>query len=108
MSLWITFSDLCETNRSYLDYIEIVNKFKVVLLQDIPKFDLRGTNNNREKDSLRRFISFVDEAYEKSIILYANFQTCLEDLVYTDNSKIKNVFMRTQSRLYGMMKNAEV
>ncbi|TDT69680.1 AFG1-like ATPase [Allofrancisella inopinata] len=77
-------------------------------MQDIPKFDLRGTNNNREKDSLRRFISFVDEAYEKSIILYANFQTCLEDLVYTDNSKIKNVFMRTQSRLYGMMKNAEV
>ncbi|KEI34552.1 ATPase [Francisella sp. W12-1067] len=105
ITLWITFCNLCETNRSYLDYIEIVSKFKVVLLQDIPKFDLRGVNNHREKDSLRRFISFIDEAYERSIILYANFQSSIDDLVYTNDSKIKNVFIRTQSRLYEMMKN---
>lgn len=104
ISLWITFGALCETNRSYLDYIEIVNKFKVIMLQDIPVFDFRGRNDNKDKDSLRRFISFVDEAYEKSIILYASFQSSLEGLVNTNDSKIQNVFTRTQSRLYEMMK----
>ena len=106
-SMWITFSNLCETHRSYLDYIVIAERFEIIYLQGIPKFIIKGDNMHidKEKDILRRFISFIDEAYEKAITLYASFECDIYDLVETDDVKIKSLFIRTQSRLFEMMNN---
>jgi len=122
-SLHCSFSQLCEGNRSHLDYIHLAQRYRNVLLTDIPplsgqtyeRIKARGTEEatltatttgarevmlGRKDDAVRRFISLVDEFYERKVNLYLVSQIPLESL-YTEGS-LTFEFQRTQSRLTEM------
>jgi len=122
-SLHCSFNQLCEGNRSHLDYIHLAQRYRDVVLTDIPplsgksyeRIKARGTEEatlaatktgarevllGRNDDAVRRFISLVDEFYERKVNLYLVSQTPLEHL-YTEGSLIFE-FQRTQSRLTEM------
>ena len=54
------FADLCGKPLSAADYLEVTKEFETVFLVDVPQLDLD------KKDMARRFILFIDAAYEVS------------------------------------------
>jgi cell division protein ZapE len=60
---WFDFDALCEGPRGASDYIEIAQEFHTVLLGGVPLFD-----ENRN-DAARRFITLVDELYDRHVNL---------------------------------------
>ena len=91
---WFDFASLCEGPRSQNDYIELAREFHTVLLEGVPVF-----TTSRE-DSARRFISLVDEFYDRSVKLIITAQAPIADL-YQGN-RLRFEFERTQSRLLEM------
>ncbi|VVT54686.1 uncharacterized protein SAPINGB_P004200 [Magnusiomyces paraingens] len=53
-----SFKELCETPMSAADYLEITRNFDSIVITDIPLLSVR------ERDVTRRFITFLDAAYE--------------------------------------------
>ena len=53
-----SFPQLCETNVGAADYIALVQKYKYILLTDIPIMYFH------QREKIRRFITFLDVAYE--------------------------------------------
>lgn len=122
-SLHCSFNQLCEGTRSHLDYIQLAKRYTDVVLTDIPplsghefeRIKARGTEDavltatktgarevklGKKDDAVRRFISLVDEFYERKVNLYLVSETPLESL-YTEGSLIFE-FQRTRSRLTEM------
>jgi len=122
-SLHCSFNQLCEGTRSHLDYIQLAKRYTDVVLTDIPplsghefeRIKARGTEDvvltatktgarevklGKKDDAVRRFISLVDEFYERKVNLYLVSETPLESL-YTEGS-LTFEFQRTQSRLTEM------
>ena len=60
---WFRFDQLCDGPRGAVDYIEIARCFHTVLLSDVPVIGAR------ERDRTRRFISLVDELYDRRVNL---------------------------------------
>ena len=60
---WFDFAALCEGPRAASDYIEIATEYHTVLLGGIPLF---GGGND---DPARRFITLVDELYDRHVNL---------------------------------------
>ncbi|GAA5966037.1 hypothetical protein JCM3765_006546 [Sporobolomyces pararoseus] len=58
------FSDLCGGPHSAADYLEITKTFSTVFLTDVPQLGLET------KDQARRFILFIDAAYEARTKLF--------------------------------------
>ena len=58
-----SFSDLCLTESGAADYRAIAEKFKVVVLTDVPVMTLANHNSSR------RFITLIDELYEAGCCL---------------------------------------
>lgn len=123
--LWLDFTELCETPRSSLDYIELAQKYNHVLLSQVPCFTASGqrelikargtedssselfnTTGNRQliesnsDNAARRFISLVDELYDCRINFYLSSETELDQL-YKANL-LRQPFQRTLSRLQEM------
>lgn len=61
-----SFMDLCGRPRSAADYIEICRSFGTIFIDEIPEMGLH------QKDLARRFITFVDAAYESKVRLFAS------------------------------------
>jgi len=122
-SLHCSFEQLCEGTRSHLDYIQLAQRYSDVVLTEIPplsgqsyeRIKARGTEEatltatstgarevklGKKDDAVRRFISLVDEFYERKVNLYLVSETPLESL-YTEGS-LTFEFQRTQSRLTEM------
>ena len=122
-SLHCSFEQLCEGTRSHLDYIQLAQRYTDVVLTEIPplsgrsyeRIKARGTEEatltasstgarevklGKKDDAVRRFISLVDEFYERKVNLYLVSETPLESL-YTEGS-LTFEFKRTQSRLTEM------
>ena len=59
-----TFQQLCGEPRSASDYIALCNEFDVFFLDEIPLMNLDM------RDLARRFITFVDAAYEAKVRLF--------------------------------------
>lgn len=59
------FKELCGTPRSAADYIEICRNFPVVFVDNVPKMGLD------QREMARRFITFIDAAYESKTKLFA-------------------------------------
>ncbi|GAA6029893.1 hypothetical protein JCM8097_009157 [Rhodosporidiobolus ruineniae] len=59
-----TFQDLCGSPHSAADYLEITKTFGTIFLSDVPQLGLET------KDQARRFILFVDAAYEARTKLF--------------------------------------
>ena len=60
---WFDFDAVCEGPRGASDYIEIAQEFHTVLLGGVPVLD-----DNRN-DAARRFITLVDELYDRHVNL---------------------------------------
>jgi len=92
--VWFSFSEICETARSQNDYIEISRCFQTVMVSDIPQLDAK------DDAATRRFISLVDEFYERHVNLMITASVELEELYI--GSRLAFEFKRTLSRLQEM------
>ncbi|MEO5565870.1 MAG: cell division protein ZapE [Luteimonas sp.] len=91
---WFDFGALCEGPRAAADYIEIACEFHTVLLGGIPVMDA-GMD-----DSARRFITLVDELYDRHVNLVCSADAAPMAL-YT-GERMAAAFERTSSRLVEM------
>jgi cell division protein ZapE len=92
--IWFTFKQLCDGPRGQADYIELARCYHTVLLTDVPVLDAL------KEDQSRRFISLVDEFYDRSVKLIASGHAPLERIY--QGSSFKFEFERTKSRLIEM------
>ena len=92
--VWFSFAELCQTERSAADYIEIAREYHTVLLSHVPQMD--GTL----EDSARRFVHLVDEFYDRGVKLVIAADVAL-DALYV-GKKLTFEFQRTGSRLFEM------
>ena len=92
--VWFDFDALCEGPRAAADYIEIASEFHTVLLGGIPRFD--GGND----DPARRFVTAVDEFYDRHVNLVCTAAAAPVDLY--SGERLAHAFERTASRLIEM------
>ena len=89
-----SFNQVCNANLGHEDYKNIAKNFSLIFLENVPDFI------EENKDSCRRFISFIDMLYENncSIVILASKPIAKLNNI---NSLLKE-FERTTSRLYEM------
>jgi cell division protein ZapE len=95
---WFRFADICDGPRSQADYIEIARWYPSVIISGVPQF------NALRDDQARRFISLVDEFYDRRVKLILSADVEVPDL-YT-GSRLSFEFSRTLSRLIEMQSTA--
>jgi cell division protein ZapE len=92
--VWFEFGELCGGPRSAFDYIEIAKLFHTVILSNIPQM------SDQTNDSARRFVSLIDELYDRKVKLLASAQVPITDLYI--GRGLAFAFERTESRLLEM------
>ena len=92
--VWFDFSELCEGPRGAADYIELARTHHTLILSRVPVLTVNDENE------ARRFITLIDELYDRSIkmVIAADAEI---DLLYRGDRLIFE-FARTQSRLIEM------
>jgi cell division protein ZapE len=121
--LWSRYPDLCEQPFSAVDFMALCDRFKAILLSDVPNLSAeqregriaRGTEDGIERveagdrelpqlsvhdDGVRRFIALVDECYDRKVPLYLSAEVPMDQL-YTEGY-LQFPFRRTLSRLQEM------
>ncbi|WP_457934488.1 cell division protein ZapE [Pseudoalteromonas sp. SCSIO 43210] len=88
------FSELCETARSQVDYMEISRLYNTVIISNVKQL---GQTND---DAARRFIALVDEFYERHVTLIISAEKPITDLYTQGNLNFE--FKRCISRLQEM------
>ena len=91
-TIWFNFDEICSSPRSSADYIEIAKEFHNVLISDVPIIE--------SDDEARRFISLIDECYDRKVKIIMSAETDFTAL-YT-RSKLIEKYKRTISRLIEM------
>lgn len=91
---WFEFSALCDGPRSKDDYIEISRLFHSVVLSNVPAMGMKTD------DQARRFISVIDEFYERHVKLVMSAAVPMAQLY--DGGRLAFEFQRTLSRLQEM------
>ncbi|HEX7034787.1 MAG TPA: cell division protein ZapE, partial [Pseudomonadales bacterium] len=91
---WFEFSELCEGPRSQNDYIELARIFHAVLVSNVRRF------TTRSEDAARRFISLVDEFYDRNVKLILSAEVPITELYAGERLRFE--FQRTESRLLEM------
>jgi len=89
-----TFEELCGEPKSALDYLELVKRFRVFIVRDVPKL-----NDNR-RDATVRFITLIDTLYDHHAKLVISAAAAPDQLYRGDDNA--QVFARTASRLIEM------
>ena len=92
--IWFTFKELCDGPRGQADYIEIARCYHTVFISDVPVLGPQG------EDQARRFITLVDEFYDRGVKLIISAERPVTELYR--GSKLTFEFERTQSRLIEM------
>ncbi|MGX5174719.1 cell division protein ZapE [Aliikangiella sp. IMCC44653] len=92
--VWFEFSAICETPRSHADYIEISRCYHTVMVSEVPQL------LPKDDAAARRFISLVDEFYERNVKLMLTAEVELEAIY--KGSLLTFEFKRTLSRLQEM------
>src|SRR5690554_4595654 len=92
--MWFEFSALCEGPRSQNDYIELAREYHAVLISNVPAL------GGRTDDPARRFISVVDEFYDRRVKLILSAAHPLMELY--QGERLAFEFQRTVSRLLEM------
>lgn len=121
--LHCSFAQLCVQPLSAEDFILLCDRFKAILLGDVPALSAqqrpariaRGTEDAAERvvagdrhlpalsihdNAVRRFIALVDECYDRRVPLYLEADVPL-DALYTEGY-LSFAFRRTSSRLQEM------
>ena len=91
---WFGFDQLCDGPRGAADYIEIARCFHTVLVSDVPVI------GPRDRDRARRFISLVDELYDRQVNLVVSAAAPPAGLYPKGPDAFE--FRRTRSRLEEM------
>ncbi|MBO6656296.1 MAG: AFG1 family ATPase [Pseudomonadales bacterium] len=91
---WFEFLVLCDGPRSQNDYIELARLFQTVLIGNVPAF------TEKREDQARRFISLVDEFYDRNVKLIISAEVPILDLY--QGQRLTFEFQRTESRLQEM------
>lgn len=91
---WFEFAAICEGPRSAQDYVELARRFQTVIVSGVPVLT-PGDN-----DATRRFISLVDEFYDRRVKLMLSAEAPAERLYL--GKKLAFEFRRTISRLSEM------
>ena len=89
-----SFDELCMHALGPADYLEIGNRFDIVILADIPKLTTEKCNE------AKRFVTLIDALYEHKVKLICTAQVPAQEL-YTDGEGSFE-FERTVSRLIDM------
>jgi cell division protein ZapE len=97
--VWFEFSELCEGPRSVADYIEIARCYGTVFLSGVPVMDAAAD------DAARRFISLVDEFYDRGVKLVVSAAADAPEALY-GGERLAFAFRRTASRLHEMQARA--
>lgn len=92
--IWFDFYELCQTNRSAHDYIEIAERYQTILLSNIPVF------TEKDDAAAKRFIHFIDAIYDHNVKLLATSNARPEELYH--GHRLSFAFDRTISRLTEM------
>jgi cell division protein ZapE len=95
---WFDFATLCAGPRSQADYIEIARLYHTVVVSGVPRFDAT------RDDEARRFISMVDEFYDRAVKLVMSADAVPGDLYHGE--RLAFDFARTTSRLAEMQTHA--
>ncbi len=93
--VWFDFGELCEGPRSAADYIEIARCYQTVFLGGVPVLDANGD------DAARRFITLVDEFYDRGVKLVLSAGADAPEALYR-GERLAFEFRRTASRLHEM------
>ncbi len=92
--VWFDFDAICNTARSQLDFIEISKIYHSVLLSNVVQM------SKDNDDAARRFISMIDEFYERKVKLIISASVALDEL-YSEGG-LQFEFKRCVSRLQEM------
>ena len=95
---WFDFAAICAGPRGAADYIEIARDFHTVLVSDVPVFGATSENE------ARRFITLVDEFYDRNVKLVVAAAASPERLYHGERLRFE--FDRTRSRLTEMQTHA--
>ena len=95
---WFEFAELCEGPRSPHDYIELARCHTSVLMSNVKRFSAA------EEDAARRFISLVDEFYDRNVKLIVSAEVSIDALY--GGEQLRREFERTASRLVEMQSRA--
>ena len=93
-TVWFSFRELCDGPRSQNDYIQISKEYHTVIIENIPEL-----TEDRE-NMTRRFISLVDEFYDRNVKLIVSAEKPVHELYYGRDLVFE--FERTRSRLVEM------
>jgi len=91
---YCSFNVLCLEPRSASDYTQIAKEYSAVLVDELPQMD------GSMEDGARRFVTMVDEFYDRNIKLILAADVPMEDLY--KGRKLAFEFQRTLSRLIEM------
>ena len=91
---WFDFNELCDGPRSQNDYIEIARWYQTVIVSEVPVL------THDLENQARRFISMVDEFYDRRVKLILSAAATVGALY--QGSKLDIEFRRTASRLNEM------
>lgn len=100
--IWFQFSELFETARSQVDYLEIASAYHTVLISGVKRMQLSQT------DVVRRFTWLVDVFYDQRVKLVLSAEVQPEELVLAldqasaPERMVQKEFARTASRLREM------
>lgn len=92
--IWFDFAMLCDGPRSQNDYIELANQYHTVLVSHVPQ--MNGGND----DMMRRFISMIDEFYDRAVKMSMTLAVDITSIYKDGNLTFE--FERTLSRLEEM------
>lgn len=93
-TVWFSFAQLCETNRSQNDYLELARFFNTLILTDIRQMD------KDQDDIARRFVLLIDVIYDHHVKLICS-AAAAPDQLYR-GKRLRFEFERTASRLIEM------
>jgi len=91
---WFEFSALCEGPRSQNDYIELARSYHTIFISNIPVFTARN------EDAARRFISAIDEFYDRGVNIVVSAAAAPAALY--QGERLQFEFQRAASRLIEM------
>jgi cell division protein ZapE len=91
---WFDFTELCHGPRGSADYIELARSFNTILISNVVAM------TDCDSDVARRFITMIDEFYDRNVKLLITSQ-CPIDALYA-GQRLSFEFQRTTSRLTEM------
>ncbi|MCJ7556981.1 MAG: cell division protein ZapE [Gammaproteobacteria bacterium] len=93
-AVWFDFHAICGGPRSQDDYIELARCYQTVMVSGIPQL------TRETEDEARRFISLVDEFYDRNVKLIVSADVSLDEIYR--GRKLEFEFRRTRSRMQEM------